>query len=197
MRRELRPALVLLGLLTLLTGVIYPVFVTAVAAVAFPRQAAGSLVERDGQVIGSALVGQAFPGAGWFHPRPSATPGAAYNAASSAGSNLGPTNPVLDSAIEARARALRQENPGWRQGLPVDLLTSSGSGLDPDISVAAARFQVRRVAAARRLPDSLVAQLVERTVTPPQFGLLGERRVNVLRLNLALDALVTSLALKM
>lgn len=186
MRKELRPALVLLLLLSILTGVVYPLTISGIARVAFPDAAAGSFISHDGVVVGSVLIGQQFSGAEWFHGRPSATGGGAYNAASSSGSNLGPTNPTLRDSLTARATMLRRDNSLGEGRLPVDLLTASGSGLDPHISPAAARLQVRRVAARRGLAEATVTRLVEGHIERRQFGVLGEPRVNVLRLNMAL-----------
>ena len=187
MRSLLRPAVVLLALLTLLTGLLYPLAVTGLAQVVFPAQANGSLIERNGRVVGSALIGQSFDDPRYFWGRPSATSPLPYNAAASSGSNLGPSNPVLTDAVRARIAALRAADPGNTAPAPVDLVTASGSGLDPHISVAAAVYQAPRVARARGLDAAVVAQLVERYTEGPQLGLLGEPRVNVLKLNLALD----------
>ena len=174
----LRPLLSLLLGSTLLLGVAAPLAVTAVADRLMPDQAEGSLIRRDGRVVGSALIGQDFAGNGWFHPRPSATSARPYDASSSAASQLGPTSAALLDAIEERVNGAR--------GVPADAVTASGSGLDPHISPANARLQVLRVAAARNLPATQVAALVDRFVEGREFGLLGEPRVNVLRLNLAL-----------
>jgi len=189
MRSEIRPALVLLALLTLLTGVVYPLAVTGLARLLLPRQAAGSLVVRDGRVLGSALVGQPFGAPGDFWGRPSATAAFPYDASASAGSNLGPLNPALADSVRARIAALRAADPGARGPVPVDLVTASASGLDPDISPAAADYQVARVARARGLPTAEVRALVARTARGRTFGVLGEPRVDVLELNLALDSL--------
>lgn len=189
MNNHLRPAVVLLLVLTLVTGVAYPLVVTGVARLAFPQQAAGSLIVKDGKAVGSALIGQNFSDPGHFWGRLSATTPMPYNGASSSGSNLGPLNPALVDVVKARVDALRAADPGNTAPVPVDLATASASGLDPDISVAAARYQVTRVTKARRLPVDAVAALVERHIEPPLWGFLGEPRVNVLRLNLALDAL--------
>jgi K+-transporting ATPase ATPase C chain len=188
MSQQLRPAAVLLILLTALTGVAYPLLVTLVAQVAFPRQARGSLVTRGTDVVGSALIGQPFDDPKYFWGRPSATAPFAYNAAASSGSNLGPLNPALVEAVKGRVDALRAADPGNPTAIPVDLVTSSGSGLDPHISPAAARWQVPRVARARGLDPSAVEALVARHTAPRQWGFLGEPGVNVLALNLALDA---------
>ncbi|MBG6081946.1 K+-transporting ATPase ATPase C chain [Rubrivivax gelatinosus] len=188
MNSMLRPALVLFAALSLITGLAYPLAVTGVARLAFPWQAEGSLVERDGRVVGSALIGQSFTDPGHFWSRPSATAPMPYNAANSAGSNLGPTNPALADAVRARVAALRAADPGNDAPVPVDLVTASASGLDPDISRAAAEYQAARVARVRGLPEARVRELVARQAEEPSFG-LGEARVNVLKLNLALDEL--------
>lgn len=198
MLNQLRPALVLLVALGLLTGLAYPLAVTGIAGAVFPAKAAGSLVLRDGRVVGSSLIGQSFTGAGYFHGRPSATTApdpadasktvpAPYNAANSMGSNLGPTSAALALRVKGDRDALQAENPG--PPVPVDLVTTSGSGLDPDISPDAALFQVPRVARARNLPEETLRGLVAGHVEGRSLGLLGEPRVNVLALNLALDAL--------
>ena len=184
----IRPALTLFFVLSVVTGLVYPLAVTGVSQVAFRDAANGSLVVRDGKVIGSSLIGQPFSDAGHFWGRPSATSPMANNAASSSGSNLGPTNPALVDAVKARVAALRAADPGNTQAVPVDLVTTSASGLDPDISKAAADYQVSRVARARHLPAAQVQQLIDRYSTGMWLGFLGEARVNVLALNLALDA---------
>jgi potassium-transporting ATPase KdpC subunit len=184
-----RPALVLFLLLSLITGVAYPLAVTGLAQALFPSQAQGSLIERDGVVIGSALIGQDFSQPGHFWGRPSATGGKPYNASASGGSNQGPRNPALIDAVAGRIDALRAADPGNTAPVPVDLVTASASGLDPHISVAAARYQVARVAVARNLPADTVQALVDRQTESPLLGILGEPRVNVLQLNLALQAL--------
>jgi potassium-transporting ATPase KdpC subunit len=187
---QLRPALVLLLLLTVLTGAVYPLAVTAIAQLVFPAQADGSLlVGRDGQVVGSALIGQPFGDPKYFWGRLSATAPFAYNAAASSGSNLGPLNPALVDAVKGRSDALREADPGNRDAIPVDLVTASGSGLDPHVSPAAAFWQVPRVARARGLDPAAVESMVARHTEGRQLGFLGEARVNVLALNLALDAL--------
>ncbi len=184
----LRPVLVIFVALTLLTGVIYPLLVTAVGKAIFPSQAAGSLVERDGRTVGSSLIGQNFADPANFWGRPSATSPMSNNAAASGGSNLGPLNPALIDAVKGRVKALKAADPANTSPIPVDLVTASASGLDPDISVAAARYQVARVAAARRLSVEQVQALVDAQVRGPLVGFIGEPRVNVLALNLALAA---------
>jgi K+-transporting ATPase ATPase C chain len=189
MVRHLRPAVVSFLVLTVITGVLYPLVVTAIAQIAFPSQANGSLIVREGQVVGSALIGQSFTDPKYFWGRLSATSPYPYNAAASSGSNLGPTNPALLAEVSSRIEALRAADPDNTAPIPVDLVTSSGSGLDPDISVAAAQYQVARVAKARGLAETVVSRLVAQHTAGRQLGLLGEPRVNVLRLNMALDAL--------
>ena len=187
MNSVFRPALVLFGALTLATGVAYPLVVTGIAKVAFADQAAGSLVVRDGKVVGSTLIGQTFTDPKNFWGRPSATGPMTTNAGSSSGSNQGPTNPALVDAVKGRIAALRAGNPNNTLPVPVDLVTASASGLDPDISVAAAQYQATRIAAARGLPISQVEALIETQSQGRILGFLGEPRVNVLALNLALD----------
>ncbi|MEW9624355.1 potassium-transporting ATPase subunit KdpC [Rhodanobacter geophilus] len=184
-----RPALTLLVLLTVLTGLVYPLVVTGLAQAMFPHQANGSLMERDGRPNGSSLIGQEFTAPKYFWGRPSATAPQAYNGTASGGSNLGPANPALTGAVERRIAALQAADPGNHAPIPVDLVTASGSGLDPEISPAAAQYQLARVARARGLPPAEVRALVARCTRGRQFGVLGEPRVNVLELNLALDAL--------
>jgi K+-transporting ATPase ATPase C chain len=198
MLKELRPAVVVLIGLTLITGLLYPLAMTGFAQVLFPRQAQGSLIVQDGKVVGSSLIGQPFSDAKYFHGRPSATTApdpqdssktveAPYNAANSGGSNLGPTSKALADRITADVERLKAENPS--APVPIDLVTTSGSGLDPDISPDAAYFQVPRVAQARGLPPERVRALVESQIQGRTLGLFGEPRVNVLKLNLALDAI--------
>lgn len=189
MKSILRPALVLFSALTLVTGVAYPLVTTGVAQALFPAQAGGSLILRDGKPVGSALIGQNFTEPGHFWGRPSATSPMPYNAAASGGSNLGPLNPALVDAVKSRIDALRAADPGNTAPLPVDLVTASASGLDPHISPAAANYQVARVANARGLSVEKIHHLVDQHTDIPLLGLLGERRVNVLQLNLALEAL--------
>jgi potassium-transporting ATPase KdpC subunit len=197
MFREIRPAIILLLLLALITGLAYPLAMTAIAGVIFPKQAQGSLIEKDGKVIGSALIGQEFKDDKYFHGRPSATSApdpadssktvsAPYNAANSGGSNLGPTSKALNDRVKEDLEKLKAENPG--ASVPVDLVTTSGSGLDPDISPEAALFQVARVAKARNMSEDRLRQLVTEHTQGRMAGLLGEISVNVLALNLALDA---------
>jgi K+-transporting ATPase ATPase C chain len=197
MLREIRPAIILLLALTVITGLAYPLAITAVAGAIFPKQAEGSLIERDGKVVGSALIGQEFKSDKYFHGRPSATVApdpadstktvpAPYNAANSGGSNLGPTSKALNDRVKEDVEKLKAENPS--QAVPIDLVTTSASGLDPDISPEGALFQVPRVAKARNLPEERVRQLVTDNTQGRLGGLLGEPRVNVLALNLALDA---------
>jgi K+-transporting ATPase ATPase C chain len=188
MKTILRPAIVLFVALTVLTGLVYPAVVTAIGQAAFPHQANGSLIERDGKTVGSEIIGQQFDAPQYFWGRLSATTPNPYNAGSSSGSNLGPTNPALADEIKGRIDALHAADPDNRAPLPVDLVTSSGSGLDPEISPAAAAYQVARVAKARGMTSAQVEALVGEATSARQFGVLGEPRVNVLKLNLALDA---------
>ncbi len=189
MKAILRPTLVLFVLLSLLTGIVYPFAVAGIARATFPQQAAGSLVERDGKVVGSLLIGQSFSDPKYFWSRPSATSPMPNNATSSGGSNLGPSNPALVDAVKGRVAALRAADPGNVAPLPIDLVTASASGLDPEISVAAAEYQAGRVARTRGLPVERVRALLRERAQGQMFGFLGEARVNVLALNLALDAL--------
>ena len=188
MNSIVRPALVTFVLLTAVTGIAYPLVVTGIAQVAFPGQAAGSLIVRDGKPVGSALIGQNFSDPKYVWGRPSATGPMPYNASNSSGSNQGPLNPALAEAVKGRIEALRAADPGNMAPVPVDLVTASGSGLDPHISVAGALYQAARVAKARNLPLPQVQQLIEKHTEGRLFGFLGEPRVNVLQLNLALDA---------
>ena len=183
-----RPALVLFVLLSALTGLIYPMAVTGVAKTAFPAQADGSLIVLDGTVVGSKLIGQNFSDPKHFWSRPSATAPQPYNASASGGSNQGPLNPALADAVKARVEALRAADPDNTAPVPVDLVTASASGLDPDISLAAAQYQAARVARVRGMPLSEVQSLIDRNTQKPLLGFLGESRVNVLALNIALDA---------
>lgn len=187
MGKLIRSAIVMLLLMTVITGVAYPLVVTGVAQVLFPSQANGSLIARDGKPIGSTLIGQSFDDPKYFWGRPSATSPQPNNALSSSGSNLGPTNPALTDAVKQRIDALHAADPGNTAPVPVDLVTASASGLDPEISPAAAAYQVARVAKARGLSESQVRSMVIMATTGRQFGMLGEARVNVLKLNLALD----------
>jgi K+-transporting ATPase ATPase C chain len=187
MGAQIRPALVSLVLLSLLTGLAYPAIVTVIAQVVFPRQANGSLIVEDGRAVGSALIGQPFDDPRYFWGRPSATAPFPYNAGASSGSNLGPTSSALTTAVQARVDALRAADPGNTVPVPVDLVTASGSGLDPHISPAAALYQVGRVARARSLEEVPVRRLVEQSIERRQLGVLGEPRVNVLAVNRALD----------
>jgi K+-transporting ATPase ATPase C chain len=197
MLREIRPAILILVLLTLITGLAYPLAMTGIAGLIFPKQAEGSLIERDGKVVGSVLIGQEFKDAKYFHGRPSATTApdpadstktvpAPYNAANSGGSNLGPTSKALNDRMKEEVDRLKAENPS--SPVPIDLVTTSGSGLDPDISPEGALFQVPRIAKARNMPEDRVRQLVTESTSGRLAGLLGEPKVNVLALNLALDA---------
>ncbi len=195
MNSHLRPAVVSLALFTVLTGFVYPLLVTGAAQLLFPKQANGSVVQRDGKPVGSGLIGQDFQDPKYFWGRLSATSPAPYTAfngdkgTGSSGSNLGPLNPALRSAAEARIKALREADPANPSPIPVDLVTASGSGLDPDLSPGAALWQVARVAKARNLSADVLRKLVAEHTRGPQLGLLGEPRVNVLSLNMALDAL--------
>lgn len=185
---ELRPALIVFGLLTLLTGVLYPLIVTAVGQIVFPRQANGSLIQSGERVVGSRLLGQPFSSPQYFWSRPSATTPQPYNGAASSGSNQGPLNPALESAVRDRITALRAADPNNVSPVPIDLVTASGSGLDPHISPAAAEYQVARIARVRNMSEDEVRRLLGEAIDGRTFGIWGEPRVNVLELNLALDA---------
>ena len=188
MIRIIRQSIVMLALLTLVTGVAYPLLATGLAQLLFPHAANGSLIERDGKTMGSELIGQAFSDPKYFWSRPSATAPFPDNSAASSGSNLGPTNPALADTIKQRVEALRAADPGNTAPVPVDLVTASGSGLDPHISPAAAEYQVARVARVRGVPTTDIRKRVVDATEGRTFGILGEPRVNVLRLNLALDS---------
>jgi K+-transporting ATPase ATPase C chain len=189
MLRQLKTALIFLAIFTVITGILYPLFVTGIAQTIFHRQADGSLIEENGVNVGSELIGQPFSDPEYFWGRLSATASFPYNAAASSGSNYGPSNPALLDAVQIRLDALKAIDPGNSQPIPVDLVTFSASGLDPDISVAAANYQIKRVARYRGLNEKQVSALVSQFTKGRQFGILGEPRVNVLKLNLALDAL--------
>jgi potassium-transporting ATPase KdpC subunit len=189
MFKQLRPVFIVFLLLTVVTGIGYPLLVTGVAQLAFPEEANGSLICSDGGYVGSELIGQPFDNPKYFWGRLSATPDFPYNSASSSGSNLGPSNPALVEVVKARVAALQKANPENTSPIPIDLVTSSGSGLDPHLSPAAVFYQVPRVARARGLSEDRVRQLVGRFVEPRQWGFFGEPRVNVLKLNLSLDRL--------
>lgn len=186
---QLRPAVILLLLLSVITGLIYPLVTTGLAQLLFPAQANGSLLQVDGKLRGSALIGQNFTRPGYFWGRPSATSDSPYNALASSGSNLSGTNPALDDAVKQRVAALRQANPQASAAVPVDLVTASASGLDPQISPEAALWQVPRVAVARKLPEEEVKRLIDDNTSAPLPGFTGEPGVNVVKLNMALDAL--------
>jgi len=186
MLKQIRPALVFIILMTVLTGIAYPLGITGIAQLTFPHRANGSLIMRDHKVIGSEFIGQSFTSGKYFHGRPSATAPVPYNAANSGGSNLGPTSKTLIDGVKAEAEKLRAQS---NRLIPVDLVTASGSGLDPDITPAAAEFQIARVAKARNLSESEVKTLVDRLTDSRTFGFIGEPHVNVLKLNLALDDL--------
>lgn len=188
MKNTLRPALILFIALSFLTGIAYPLLVTGLAQTLFPTQAHGSLILRDGKAVGSSLIGQSFTDPAHFWGRPSATGPMANNAAASGGSNLGPMNPALTDAVKTRVAALRAADPSNLAAIPVDLVTASASGLDPHISLAAAQYQLGRVAKAHQLPPQVVQALIDQATQRPILGLIGEPVVNVLQLNLALDA---------
>lgn len=186
---KLRPVIMVFIMLSILTGLIYPLIVTVVAQLAFPGKAGGSLIKKDGQLGGSELIGQPFDNPKYFWGRLSSTPDFPYNGASSSGSNLGPSNPALEEAVKARVKALKAADPENKSPIPIDLVTSSGSGLDPHISPAAALYQIPRVARARGVSEDQIHRLVEQFTESRQWGFLGEPRVSVLKLNLALDRL--------
>jgi K+-transporting ATPase ATPase C chain len=192
MQTLLRPALVLFALLSLLVGVVYPMAVTGIARAVFPQQAAGSLIERDGKIVGSLLIGQHFSDPKYFWSRPSATSPGPNNAAGSSGSNLGPSNAALRDAVKDRVAALRAADPGNTVPIPIDLVTTSASGLDPDISLAAAEYQVARIARARNVAPERVRAFLAEHARQQTLRFLGEPRVNVLELNLALDGLTSA-----
>ena len=187
MKALIRPAVSLFVVLTVVTGVVYPLVVTGVAKAAFPRQAGGSLIVRNGKTVGSSLIGQNFSDPKYFWGRPSATTPMAYNGQGSGGSNLGPLNPALTDAIKGRVDALRAADPGNKAAVPVDLVTTSASGLDPEISVAAAQYQAPRIARLRGMSQATVEDIIARHTQGRLFGLLGEPRVNVLDMNLELQ----------
>ncbi|HTI16802.1 MAG TPA: potassium-transporting ATPase subunit KdpC [Trinickia sp.] len=189
MKNLLRPVLVLFAAMTVITGIVYPVVVTAIGQAVFPHQANGSLIEKDGKPVGSELIGQQFDAPSYFWGRLSATTPNPYNAQNSSGSNLGPTNPALSDEVKGRLAALHDADPTNTAPVPVDLVTSSGSGLDPEITPAAAAYQAARVAKARGLTSDAVNHLIDLNTSGRQFGVFGEPRVNVLKLNLALDQL--------
>jgi K+-transporting ATPase ATPase C chain len=189
MLSQLKPAIIMTLLLTAITGLVYPLAVTGIAQLLFPSRSNGSLIERNGTIVGSELLGQNFSRPGYFHPRPSAAGANGYDASASGGSNLGPTNRILLARVDSLAKMLRAENPN--APVPVDLVTASASGLDPDITPAAAEFQLPRVARERHLAESALRQLIAGHIRGRQLGLLGEPRVNVLELNMALDAAST------
>lgn len=186
MKKHLITAVLMTIATTVLLGILYPLLVTGLAQLIFPKQANGQLIQRDGVVVGSRMIGQPFSGQGYFHSRPSAAGAAGYDATASGGSSLGPTNAQLIARVNGDVARLQAENPGVP--IPVDLVTTSGSGLDPDITPAAAQFQIRRVASERKIPETEIARLVLENSANRQWGFLGEPRVNVLELNLALDA---------
>ncbi|WP_293930904.1 potassium-transporting ATPase subunit KdpC [Iodobacter sp.] len=187
MNAQLRPALVIFALLSVVTGLAYPLMVTGIAQATMPDQANGSLISDQGKTVGSSLIGQNFSEPQYFWGRPSATGPMAYNGNGSSGANLGPTNPALLDAIKARVEALKKAHPGQAGSIPVDLVTASASGLDPHISIAAAQYQLERVSAVRKLSSDKVSKLLVENTEGRQFGVFGEPRVNVLKLNIALD----------
>lgn len=190
MKTLIRPAISLFVVLSAITGLLYPILTTGIGKLVFPEQASGSLIEQDHRLLGSALIGQQFSSPAYFWGRPSATGPMPYNGVNSGGSNFGPSNPAQKAAVADRVKALHDADPENTQAIPVDLVTASGSGLDPEISPAGAAYQVLRVARARHADPQQLKQLVEQFTEAPQLGMLGEARVNVLKLNLALDKLV-------
>lgn len=191
LRKILYPSVILLILMTLLTGLAYPLVITGISQSLFPEKANGSLIWKDGRFAGSRLIGQNFSKPGYFWGRPSATSPQPYNASASSGSNLGPTNPKLVNNVKERIARLKKADPGNDLPIPVDLVTSSASGLDPHISLAAANYQIKRVARARNMPENQIRELVDQYTEPMRFHFLGEPKVNVLELNLALDKMET------
>lgn len=187
LKQSLRPAIVLMGIMLFTTGLVYPAMVTGIASIFFPERAEGSLIEENGKIVGSELIGQPFTSPAYFWSRPSATSDFPYNAIASTGSNLGPSNPQLMDNVQLRAETLRQADPNHAELVPVDLVTASASGLDPHVSVASAIYQIPRVALAREVSAEAIRKLVDEIIERRQFGIFGESRVNILKLNLLLD----------